>query len=286
MCLALTSCGIERGESSFGDQVIDDDLIDMEVNRSDVGVGEGPGAGTMSGTWLMVDEGSTCVLNVEQLAVSYFVVELTQDGRRLTESRTLCEQNYSELLGLQIQLSDEARQAIEWQQLDPGLISGLQLGGTYSSGTVLALWGIELENPYDESIPEDPEDPRVVDSDDDGNPAITLSFEGSSCERYTAQKQLFRYTGTLVAPNDVRGSTVTVTDVEVYDSSAPLCGVAPPVRSNDPESFFRMIRADGLGGSLNADNDGDGTISCAEAAPYFDSILELREANDDRCELD
>lgn len=287
LSILLASCGIERGDTPFEDQVITDaGMPDARLTTSDVGLGEGQGAGTMAGTWLMVDEGSTCVLGVEQLAVSFFVVEFTQNGRALSESRRLCRQNYSELLGLKIRLSDAARHAIEFRQLEPGLISDLQVGGSYSSGTILALWGLDIEAPYDQPIPSDEDDPIVVDSDGDGNPAITFTFEGSSCERYTAQKQFFRYNGTLISPNDVRGSIVNVTDVEVYGSTSPLCGVSPPVRSNDPESRFRMVRIDGLGGAPNADTDADGTISCDEADPYFESVLELREADDARCESD
>lgn len=244
------------------------------------------GAGTMSGTWLMVDEGSSCVLGIEQLVASFFIVELTQTDKRLEETRTLCRQDYTELLGLKILISEDARDAIEFRQLESGLIGGLQAGSTYSSGTIAALWGLDLEDPYTESIPEDSDDPRVVDGDGDGNPALTFAFEGSSCERYTAQKQLFRYQGTLVGPNDVEGMSMKVTDVVVYDSSQPLCGIAPQVRSNDPSSRFRMVRADGAGGSPNADLDGDGEISCSEAANFFDDIIERREADPERCEVD
>lgn len=261
-------------------------MVDGGQNLTDVALGAGEGAGTMSGVWLLVDEGSSCVLGIEQLVASYFVVELTQSGKRLTETRTLCRQEYTELLGLKIVLSDEARKGIEFRQLETGLINELQVGGTYSSGTIAALWGLNLENPYTDAIPEDSEDPQVVDGDGDGNPAITFSFEGSSCERYTAQKQLFRYQGTLVRPNAVEGVSMTVTDVVVYDSSQPLCGIAPQVRSNDPSSRFRMVRADGVGGSPNADLDADGEITCDEADRFFDSLIERREADPERCEVD
>lgn len=281
MALAISACDLERGESDWPEQMAMD--VSLPDVGSDVELGEGPGAGTMSGTWLMLHEGSTCVLSDEQLTHAWYLIDIDQNGRTLTETRRLCRLDLSPVLGLKVVIPDATREAVEFKEVEPGLISDLRVGGSYTSSAELALWGVDLESPISDPLPESVDDPRVIDSDDDGNPAVTFAIDGSSCLRFAGQRQVIRYFGELETPNAISGSSINITDVKAYGSTEILCGIAPPLVSNDKHSRFRMVRVDGLGGATDADTNNDGEVSCDEASPYFAAVMDRRAANRELC---
>lgn len=278
----LGGCSLDRETSDWPAQTQSDAGMDVTAGV-DGGLGQGPGAGTMDGSWLMIHEGSTCVLNVEQLTHSWYVVDIEQKDRVLSESHRFCRIDLSPVLGQQVIIPQKVVDAISVKPIDRGYVADLRVGGSYSSSTELALWGLDLDDPIEGMIPADASDPQVVDSDNDGQPAVTFEVENSTCRRFQAQRQFIRYTGEFVAPNAIEGSSVNLTDLKVYGSTEALCGIAPPVVANDDFSRFRMVRVDGAGGSIDLDADGDGRVSCQEAADVFEQLIERRQANDDNC---
>lgn len=285
LALLTVGCSVERGESTFEAQTFPDAAAhpDLGPTESDLGPGEGPGAGTMSGTWLLEHEASTCVVIDEQITWGHYLIDIEQNGRILTETRRECALELSAVFGLETVASSETIASLRFIDVDNGMVSSVKPGGTYSSSTELGLWGVDLDNPLTDEVPSDPEDPAVIDADNDGNPGITFGVVGSDCERYVAHRQVIRYRGTLVQPNDVEGTSTTVTDSVVVGSSEPLCGVDPVITPNDQLSRFRMVRIDGLGGAIDVDADGDGTVSCDEAAPLFDTLFERRTPSAENC---
>jgi hypothetical protein len=288
---ALTACQVERGESLIGDQATSDaagfDASDGSSGldarlAGDAGLGRGPGAGTMSGTWLLYHERSTCLLGQEQLTHATYIVEIVQEGATLRETRRLCDARLSEILGMQVRIPDEVLAGIEFVEVDRGMVSTLRVGGSYVSSTEVALWGLELENPATDRIPESPDAPQVIDSDGDGHPAVSFVV-GDDCLRYQAQRQVLTYHGTFTAPNQIDGRSAGVTDLVVYGGSDGFCTIAPPVESNDAASRFRMVRIDGKGGAVVGDRDGNGEVSCAEAMRLAPRVLQEREADAERC---
>lgn len=278
----LAGCTVERQDAGWQDQEVNDAGVDVGVTI-DAGLGEGVGAGTMEGTWLMLHEGSTCVINDEQLTHAWYLVEIEEADRVLRETRRLCRVDLSPILGLRVVIPDTVRDSIDFIEVDRGYASSLRVGGAYSSSTELALWGLDLENPLEDTLPTDASDPRVIDTDNDEEPGVTFEIENSTCRRFQGQRQMVRYSGVFETPNAVEGTSINVTDIKVYGSTEPLCGIAPPVVSNDAHSRFRMVRVDGAGGSIDLDSDGDGQISCAEAAPAFDGVMAQRAADRANC---
>lgn len=72
--------------------------------------------------------------------------------------------------------------------------------------------GIELEDPANDVLPTDPDDPRIVDADGDGNPGITSTVritEDLQGEIYLARREIFAYDVSLVRPDRLEG---TITD--------------------------------------------------------------------------
>ena len=72
--------------------------------------------------------------------------------------------------------------------------------------------GIELEDPANDVLPTDPDDPRIFDADGDGNPGITSSVRVTDDLRgeiYLARREIFAYDLTQVGPDRLEG---TITD--------------------------------------------------------------------------
>lgn len=279
--LLSVACGLEPGSSQFDDQVIEA-VDDNGEPLPDEALGEGTGAGTMAGTWMLAHQASSCVLGFEQVTHAYYLIEIEEAGAGLRETRTLCELSLTPLLGFTPVASQEVLASIEFPPIDYGLLPTLLPGGTYTSSTEVGLWGVTLDNPVEDSLPTDPDDERVIDGDGDGNPGVSMALEGSGCSRFMGQRQIVRYFGTLQAPNDIRGQSATVTDTVVYGASGSVCQLAPAVDPNDALSQFRMVRVDGRGGSVQA-NDGEGPITCEDIARFTDLILPVREADDEHC---
>lgn len=284
LLLIAPACTVERGDSPFEAQTFADVGVSSDVAPGgDVALGTGSGAGTISGTWLQIHEASTCVVVDEQLTWAWYLVDIEQQGRVLVESRRQCDFDLSPVFGLEPTVPEATRKSVRFIDVDNGLVSSVSEGGSYTSSTEVGLWGLELDSPLSDPVPTEPDAPAVVDADDDGNPGITFGTVGSDCQRYVTQRSVVRYFGTFVAPNQIDGDSITVTDSHVIGSSEPLCGIDPRITSNDQHSRFRMVRVDGLGEAIDLDDDGDGTVSCAEAEPWFDRLIERREASPDNC---
>lgn len=72
--------------------------------------------------------------------------------------------------------------------------------------------GVDLEDPANESLPTDPDDPRITDDDGDGKPGVTVTVEVSEDlkgEIYLARREVFAYDVTQVSDERLEG---TITD--------------------------------------------------------------------------
>ncbi len=275
-------CGLEVEESTFEDQ----EVVGEEPNGEEPGsdeLGAGSGAGTMSGTWMQIHVASNCVFGQEQVSSAIYVVDIETQGKALQEERKLCSLQMSPVLGFEPIVSQEILDSIVTPVIDTGMTTKLVEGGTYVSSTEIGLWGLDLDDPLRDSLPTDPDDPRVIDGDGDGNPGVSMDLDGSGCARYMSQRQIVTYFGTFEAPNDIRGGSATSTENEVYGASGAVCELAPPIEANDAHSFFRMVRIDGLGGSVDARNS-DGEIGCPQVEPFAADIWEVRAPDNDLCD--
>jgi hypothetical protein len=93
--------------------------------------------------------------------------------------------------------------------------------------------GIRLDDPANELLPTDPNDPRIVDDDGDGNPGITVSIrvtDDLTGELYIARREIFAYEAFLTDPDTLTG---TVTD----DSEQLVIGASDPIFASSPANW-------------------------------------------------
>lgn len=81
--------------------------------------------------------------------------------------------------------------------------------------------GIRLDDPANESLPDDPNDPRIVDDDGDGNPGITVSEELTG-ELYIARREIFAYEALLEDPDLLVGVVADNSEQLVLGASDPI----------------------------------------------------------------
>ena len=83
--------------------------------------------------------------------------------------------------------------------------------------------GIELADPANESLPRDPDDPRVFDADGDGHPGVTtrVSFGDTSHEIYLARREIFSYDLTEESPDRLVGTVTDRSEQLVLGASDP-----------------------------------------------------------------
>lgn len=84
--------------------------------------------------------------------------------------------------------------------------------------------GIRLEDPANEALPDDPNDPRIFDADGDGNPGVTSTVKVSDDlqgEIYLARREIFAYDVTQVDPDRLEGSITDSSEQLILGASNP-----------------------------------------------------------------
>ncbi len=82
--------------------------------------------------------------------------------------------------------------------------------------------GIDLADPANEVLPSDPDDPRIVDSDGDGNPGVTAHIkinEEIQGDLYIARREIFAYDVTQESPDRLVGSITDSSEQLVLGAS-------------------------------------------------------------------
>lgn len=99
--------------------------------------------------------------------------------------------------------------------------------------------GIELDDPANEPLPADPNDPRIVDDDGDGKPGITVDIRVSdelTGELYIARREIFAYQAYLTDPDTMQGTVTDDSEQLVIGASDPVFDMATEwVQYDDPE---------------------------------------------------
>jgi hypothetical protein len=110
----------------------------------------------------------------------------------------------------------------------------------------LSVLGASLRAPATETLPTNPDDPRITDPDDDGHPGVTIRIEGIvSGEMYIVQRAHDAYRGEIVDNSRIRGRVAWKTKQVVLDSNSMFLGNQPDNRPhpNAAKSHFTMVWA-------------------------------------------
>jgi hypothetical protein len=290
--LLISACTPDSGPSSvnFSDQ----EIVTGEQPEPPTELTRETGAGyveSSNGYWLHYSQSATCVdvgsQSFDNINRSLYLLEMAQDDFGvLIESWQACDLELSPVLNLLPVIKEANYDAIYPVVTEGGLFSSTNIGGGYSSGPFIELWGLNLDNPLMDPVPTDVEDPAIYDADEDGFPGATLVFGTNICEAYVAQRTITHFIGNLVTYDRIEGISVMKTKQLVIDANTSFCRTSYSTRSNDLRNHFSRQRIDGQGGSLDLDTDGDGSITCDEIQGDQPSFSFIIEALFERIELD
>ena len=173
---------------------------------------------------------------------------LDDDGA-LIDQASFCASEQRTDQAIETGLSDAATQAIQPPptevavEITDGVLS---LSRPFSPTPV----GIVLDDPFNETLPTDPNDPRIVDADGDGNPGITVTIKVTDAiqgELYIARREIFSYEATLVSPDRIEGTVIDESEQLVIGASEPMFNVERTDWGQHPDpakSPLLLVRVD------------------------------------------
>jgi hypothetical protein len=216
--VALASATLAAGCSS------DDQAVDAETTSTTEASSLPAGAEDLAGRWAHFDVVAYEDETMKTLIISTGFADLEVRDGELWNQMVFCHADTANDLGSEVSFSDAATQAI-LPIATPVELSGepgeLQLVRPATPTPI----GIELEDPANESLPTDPNDPRIIDADGDGNPGVTANIKVSEDlqgELYLARREIFAYDVTQVSDDRFEG-------VIEDDSEQLIIGASDPI---------------------------------------------------------
>ena len=185
---------------------------------------EDPVAGDLVGRWAHFDVVAYQDGAFKTLIVSYGFNDFAEDNGEIVDQASFCFSEQRTNQPIKTNLSDAATQAIKPPStpLQVEVVDGVLSIRRDPTPTPV---GIRLDDPANESLPTDPEDPRIVDDDGDGQPGITVEIDagaGITGELYIARREIFSYDAVLTAPDVIEGSVIDDSEQLVIGASQSM----------------------------------------------------------------
>lgn len=226
---ALLACGGD-GTAEGAERPDDDDVASAG--------GLPPGAEDLAGRWAHFDvvAYSDPSMNTGIVSTGFADLEL-RDGE-LWNQMVFCHADTVTDQPIEVSISDAATQAIlpvatpvEVEEVD----GELRLSRPPTPTPI----GIRMDDPANETLPDDPQDPRIFDADGDGNPGVTSTVKVSEDlqgEIYLARREIFAYDVVQVDPDRLEGSITDSSEQLILGASNPaFLTPAQWVQVDDPE---------------------------------------------------
>ncbi len=166
---------------------------------------------------------------LKTLIISYGFNDFTEVDGQIVDQGSFCFSEQRTDQPIETSLSDAATQAIKPSPtpVEIDTVDGVLRVRRPATPTPV---GIRLDDPANEALPTDPNDPRIVDDDGDGNPGITVSIRVSdeiSGELYIARREIFAYEAFLTEPDALTGIVTDNSEQLVIGASDPIFASSP-----------------------------------------------------------
>ena len=245
------------------------------------------GSLSADGTWIFWYETSTCV-NVLGIAINSLTQTLTrvelhsEPGGIVRHTLLNCQVEQTPIVGVATTIPDAVVQSIPTREFI-ALLDGDGVGASYQSQIGVELWGVKLDDPYNDPLPTDKSDPRVYDQDGDGKPGVTLDLGHGQCTMAVIQRAISRWTGTVQSPTRIEGTGSNDTVQVVMEASSGFCSSQYETWNPPNTARFALQRVDGEHGAIDLDTDADGQVSCEEIRAYGSAPFAPREVDNAAC---
>ncbi len=182
-----------------------------------------PGTDDLVGRWAHFDvvAYSDPTMNTGIVSTGFADLELREG--ELWNQMVFCHADTVTDQPIEVSISDAATRAIE-PVATP--VEVREVGGELrlSRPPTPTPIGIRLEDPANETLPDDPEDPRIFDADGDGHPGVTSTVtvsEDLQGEIYLARREIFAYDLVQVDPDRLEGSITDSSEQLILGASDP-----------------------------------------------------------------
>ncbi|MBN2725404.1 MAG: hypothetical protein JXR95_15170 [Deltaproteobacteria bacterium] len=243
--------GNDAGEdtgSDAGTDNVNNDISDAGDDADIIVVQDPPP--NIEGTWAYLNIRAS-IINypmiglVNNRIISLLKYEITQDGTSINSAETVCEIIVDSSNDSITTIMPDAFVTSMPEEIRENTLSYTDGNWGYSQPKYWTTQGVVLTDVENEELPGDPEDPRVVDQDEDGHPGMTVRLTGSlSGELYVVQKGW-----TVLEPGSANETEmeglVTWADYQVtVDASTPVLKINPETNPNpDPEeSYYKFVK--------------------------------------------
>ena len=161
---------------------------------------------------------------VNSTTIAYALVQVTQNGNEVTTNAIVCGidmDSGSTFITMTIP------QAFI-NSLDPVVGHGQlqEAGGSVGIVTDEAadVRGWHPNDPWTDELPTEPDDPRVYDQDNDGNPGLTVLIDGLvDCESYVVMRDISSSEGTVLSDDRVESLVTFTSDMYLVGSTSNVC---------------------------------------------------------------
>ncbi len=157
------------------------------------------------------------------VTVSYALHELTREDHRLIASTRFCSVEPTPFGGVKSILSEAFVAAMPEPRVEVTVEGPADGPWVIHFQPWVMVLGAELEDPLDEPLPTDEDDPRITDPDGDGKPGVTVELSGlARGKSYVVQRLVRSLTGTLTPDGRLSGSVEGRAEQETIGASNPL----------------------------------------------------------------
>jgi hypothetical protein len=217
---ALLFAGCSSSDADAGSEGTDTEQTTTAPGETELA----DGTADLEGRWAHFDVVAYEDETMKTLIISTGFADLEVRDGELWNQMVFCHADTANDLGTEVTFSDAATQAI-LPIATPVEISGEPDQLRIVRPATPTPIGIELEDPANESLPTDPNDPRIIDADGDGNPGVTAKLKVSEDlqgELYLARREIFAYDVTQVSEDRFEGVIEDDSEQLIIGASDPL----------------------------------------------------------------
>lgn len=174
---------------------------------------------------------------------TWSVVKWTQVGTQVTWTETTCGLSTEKVFGAETIYPDSFIRSIDVRYRS-GTLSAVDAGSSFKAGPYVQSFGVKLSDPFREALPTDAADPRIADSDHDGQPGVTVTIRHPMMGEghvFVAQRSVARLEGTYNADNSVSGYILTAPDMFKIGADRWWLNVDSPQRQHPDRSQSTFV---------------------------------------------
>lgn len=182
------------------------------------------GAEELAGRWAHFDVVAYQDDTMKTLIISTGFADLEVRDGELWNQMVFCHADTANDVGSEVTFSDAATQAI-LPVATPVEVTGEPGSLRIVRPPTPTPIGIDLEDPENESLPTDPDDPRITDPDGDGKPGVTASIrvtDDLTGEIYLARREIFSYDVDQVSADRFEGVITDESEQLIIGASDPI----------------------------------------------------------------